>query len=251
METNIYAAEEVSKGRNKLLYIILIILLVLVIALGALSLYLFANGNNGGSGIDTSSSATSDSNNRANASLSRSSSSNSTMSNSEKEITEERKNTTFRNTIWGDSLETVQKYETEDGFVVDENMYGVYTRVSGKDVELAYMFENDKLVEAIYNFDIDGYKGRMAIGQYYSLQEELCKIYGEPYHDEIIPLTSQALIDHADEYTRIELGYVAYMTEWKTDKTHISLLLGNNNYKMFLSIQYLDINHEPDSDGNL
>lgn len=165
---------------------------------------------------------------------------------------EPRKGTTFINGIWGDSLETVQKYETEKDFeVVDMDdgtvSFGGYTIVNGRtNTGVIYRFENNKLFQGGYVFDTTGVQGGSVINTYYSLQENLSSLYGKPSKDAIVPLVEQRLIDYAGPSDALKYGYVGYISEWTTEDTNIGMVLSSQNYTFSLIINYTDINYVED-----
>jgi len=159
---------------------------------------------------------------------------------------------TFRNGVWGDSLETVQKYETANDFEfinMDDGTvsYGGYTIVNGRtNTGVVYRFKNNKLFQGGYVFDTTGVRGGSVINEYYSLQEDLSTLYGKPSKAEIVPLVEQRLIDYAGPSDALKFGYVGYISEWTTDDTAIGMVLSSKNYTFSLIINYIDINYQED-----
>lgn len=116
---------------------------------------------------------------------------------------------------------------------------------------MAYIFDNNKLYQGFYSLDLSKNRGGTGRGIYGSFEDVLTELYGKPEIDEIIPLTSQRLIDAAGANTAIELGYVAYRTVWETDTTRIEMILGTYDYVMGIYISYTDINYQtnPEKSG--
>lgn len=182
-----------------------------------------------------------------------SSSSQSASPSSSSAVDEPTRETTFRNGIWGDTLEIIKKYDNAKGFEVinaDDGTfyYAGYATVNGyTNTKVIYHFDyNGTLFHGVYGFDVGGIKGGAAIREYEALKEDLIKLYGAPVRDEVMPLTTQSLIDYAGPEDSIEYGYTAYIAQWENDKSEIHIMLGSEKHKMILSLEYTDINHVED-----
>ena len=160
------------------------------------------------------------------------------------EAVTQRKNTDFRDIIWGDDIDTLIQYEGDD-YDLSDNIYTYERKVAGYD---AYTFftvgDDEKIHSAGYSFMNTYTVGSQYISQYNILKKSLTEKYGEPYEDEIIPLETQSLIDTAGESKALEYGYVVYRSRWKTNTSEIMLGMMSENYNIGLIIQYNDINYE-------
>lgn len=163
------------------------------------------------------------------------------------EVIEQREGTTFRNTIWGDDIDTIKKYETKINLesLDDGSLFG-NVRVNGYKAFAFYHFNDNKLHDGLYLFDLGYTSGGQFISTYNSLKESLTKKYGNPTHDKIIPYQKESLIEYAGSSKALEYGYVSYAASWETDDTLIILGLSSQNYEIGLTLQYLDKNYEPD-----
>lgn len=161
----------------------------------------------------------------------------------------EKENTDFRNVCWGDSLETVKKYETSktllssgnnaDSLIYEDTLLGYSTYI-------IYSFENDKLYEASYGLKEEYTNSGQYIPQYQAIKNSLKEIYGKPIEDVIIPLEKQSLIDIAGDSTALRYGYVVYRAKWETETTNIMIGMQAQNYEVGTVIQYLDKNYKED-----
>lgn len=159
------------------------------------------------------------------------------------EAVTQRKNTDFRDIIWGDDIDTLIQYEGDD-YDLSDNIYAYERKVAGYD---AYTFfavgDDEKIHSAGYSFMNTYTVGSQYISQYNILKKSLTEKYGEPYEDEIIPLETQSLIDTAGESKALEYGYVAYRTRWTTDNSDIILGMISKNYDPAIIIKYDDVNY--------
>lgn len=164
----------------------------------------------------------------------------------EEEDIEERENTTFRNSIWGDSMETVKKYENAKLAEQDSDTLLYTDTLLGMSVNVLYYFDNDKLFETGYIIDENYSNGGQYLQSYNNLKKSLTEIYGEPATSEPIKYETDDLIELAGESKALEYGYIAYMTSWNTDKTLIKLALFYQNYVPTYGIVYTDTSYEKD-----
>lgn len=168
-------------------------------------------------------------------------------SEADEEIIEQREGCTFRSSIWGDDVDTVKKYETKINLepTEDGGLFGK-TTVSGYDTYTFYCFENEKLYEGLYLFNLNYTSGGQFITAYNSLKNSLIQKYGTPSIDMIIPNEKESLIEHAGPSKALEYGYVAYTATWEKDNTSIMLTMSSQDYEAGIVIQYRDINYKPD-----
>lgn len=167
---------------------------------------------------------------------------------STEDVLVERENTTFRNAIWGDDMETVKKYETEIALEEGENSLIGQTTIVGLESDIVYYFDSQgKLYQGIYGIKTkEGVGEGVYISDYNNLKNKLTELYGEPVSDEIIPLTDQSQIDYTGEENSLKFGYTAYKTIWNTETTEILLGMQSQNYQVYTMLAYTDINYEED-----
>lgn len=159
---------------------------------------------------------------------------------------EKRADADFRNAKWGDDIETVKKYEIEISLSESENQLAGETNIGGYDSYAGFLFDDNKLYEGLYAFPLNYSNAGQYIPVYDNLKDMLTQKYGEPYEDEIIPLTKQSQIDLAGPAHALEYGYVVYRSQWQTDETNIMLGMSAEDYEVGLVITYIDKNYEKD-----
>lgn len=166
---------------------------------------------------------------------------------------EKRSNVTFRNTCWGDSIETVM--ENEEGAPVDRDNEGLAYEgtLDGHPVYILYTFQNGRLVEGGYALTEHYTNGGQYIALYEQWENTLSKQYGNPDPETsgIAKYVDDSLIDAAGPARALEYGYVTYVDDWYTSSTHIRMGLISSNYEITLMISYYDkVNYKSDdTDG--
>lgn len=161
-----------------------------------------------------------------------------------------RESTTFRNTIWGDSIDIVKENETDE-LVSEENINNktVLTYKSfllGNELYVSYIFDEDKLYQCIYSDIIATLSSEQYIQTYNSWQKSLIELYGEPSLNKIMKYKPDYMIEAWGEGTSLNLGQTAYISEWELQSTKIQLGLMKQNDKINLGIVYTDINYKED-----
>lgn len=158
-----------------------------------------------------------------------------------------RENTTFRNSCWGDDIETVKKYEDAESPEQDEDGNLLYEgEILTYKSYIIYFFEDNKLVNGMYGLNEEYTSGGQYISQYEALKNGLKEIYGEPIEDVIIPMEKQSLIDIAGSSTALENGYVVYRSTWETETSKIVCGMQAQNFEIGTIIQYTDKNYKED-----
>lgn len=153
----------------------------------------------------------------------------------------------FRIGFWNDDIDTINKYETAKFEGISEDEYGttmMYSgTVTGKNAYIFYLFDGDgKLYKGAYQLTDTYNEGSMYISVFDSLKDSLTEIYGKPISDKKNKLTS--LANYTDDGTALQLGYVVYGTEWKTDTSKISLGMLGVNYEINILIDYVNPAHK-------
>lgn len=154
------------------------------------------------------------------------------------------RNGDFRIGFWGDSIDTINLYETAEYVSTDSDNSGLLFsgKVSNYEADIAYYFDSTgKLYQGIYQITEDYSQGSVYITTYNTLKENLASIYGTPSSDTKKNISS--LAPYTDEGTALELGYTVYRTCWETETTTITLIMMSQNYKVNLLLSYEDINH--------
>lgn len=138
----------------------------------------------------------------------------------------------FRNTSWGMTKSQVKS--AEKSTFVDEisNVLLYRDRLVGIDVNVGYIFIDNKLVRAAYSFQEKYTNKNDHIRDYNSITEILKKKYGKPKLDEQDWSNSLYTEDVEDYGLAISIGHLAYTSEWDTPKTDITHSLFGNNYEI-------------------
>ncbi len=153
-----------------------------------------------------------------------------------------------RNARWGDSIERIKKYETEDLLEETSDSLMYETSIGGAEAYLIYYFENDELYRVGYSLK-DVYSAGQYVNYVYSFANSLTEKYGEPEEGSgLIKFERDSLIESAGEASSLEYGYTAYKYEWYTDRTKILLGANSQNYDVYMILGYQDINHIEESD---
>ena len=162
-------------------------------------------------------------------------------------IIPQREDADFRNAKWGDSKETIIENEsivlaeTEVGLIGEDRINEFATWV------IYAIDSNNKLYKALYDFNkLDYSNAGQYIPVYNSLKDSLTEKYGEPIGDGVFNLEDEQTIALAGETRALRLGYIAYSAKWETDNTIIIIGLMSQNNTMHVTIQYEDMNYEPD-----
>ena len=144
----------------------------------------------------------------------------------------------FRHTNWGMSPEEVIASETMAPIEKDEKMIKYKTQILDKNVELLYVFAQNKLIGASYKLDENYLNSERFIQTYTRFKEELIKKYGQPAK-EITHWKNDAFKSDRSRWgIALSLGYLEYFTFWETPGTTVSCGLKENNYYVLCSVEY-------------
>ena len=144
----------------------------------------------------------------------------------------------FRHTNWGMSPEEVIASETMAPIEKDEKMIKYKTQILDKNVELLYLFAQNKLIGASYKLDENYLNSERFIKTYTRFKEELVKKYGQPAK-EITHWKNDAFKSDRSKWgIALSLGYLEYFTFWETPGTTVSCGLKENNYYVLCSVEY-------------
>ena len=144
----------------------------------------------------------------------------------------------FRYTRWGMTPEEVIASETMAPIEKNEKMIKYKTQILDKNVELLYLFAQDKLIGASYRLDENYLNSERFIKTYARFKEELIKKYGQP-NKEITHWKNDAFKSDRSKWgIALSLGYLEYFTFWETPGTTVSCGLKENNYNVLCSVEY-------------
>jgi hypothetical protein len=144
----------------------------------------------------------------------------------------------FRHTKWGMTPEEVTASETMTPTEKDEKKIKYKTRILNKNVELLYLFAQNKLIGASYKLDENYINSERFIKTYDRFKGELIKKYGPPKKD-ITHWKNEAFKSDRSKWGKaLSFGYVEYFTYWEAPGTTVSCELKEQNYYVLCSIDY-------------
>ena len=144
----------------------------------------------------------------------------------------------FRYTRWGMTPEEVIASETMAPIEKDETMIKYNTQILNKNVELLYLFAQNKLIGASYKLDENYLNSERFIKAYTRFKGELIKKYGQP-NKEITQWKNDAFKSDRSKWgIALSLGYLEYFTFWEIPGTTVSCGLKEKNYYVLCSIEY-------------
>ncbi len=103
---------------------------------------------------------------------------------------------------------------------------------------IAYGFENGKLANGMYMFELDHENADAYIKDFDDLKEKLTGLYGEPPTDALLWNDDQYKEDVQNYGTAVAEGQLTYIAVWETDITRITLHLRGDNNDISLTLIY-------------
>ena len=147
----------------------------------------------------------------------------------------------FRFTKWGMTPAEVISSEKMDPVEKDEKMIKYKTQILDKNVELLYVFAQNKLIGASYRLDENYLNSERFIQAYTRFKEELIKKYGPP-NKEITNWENDAFKSDRSKWgIALSLGYLEYFSFWETPGTTVSCGLKEKNYYVLCSVEYWSV----------
>lgn len=148
-------------------------------------------------------------------------------------------NYTFRYTRWGMTPEDVIASETKlEPIEKSENLIKYKTQVLGKNVELVYLFAQNKLIGSSYKLDDNYLNSQHFINTYNEFKEKLIQKYGPAQKDETIWSNDVYRNLSSKRGLALSLGHVEYFATWETPDTMINCTLKEVNYYVNCSVNY-------------
>ncbi len=146
---------------------------------------------------------------------------------------------TFRNAKWGMSAKEVTASESGvDPASIDENTIRYKTQILGKNVELMYLFYQNKLTGATYRLEDNYLNSNHFLNTYNKFKAALTQKYGPP-QDEAITWTNDTLRNVSlKRGLALSLGHTEYYSSWETPQTTINMSLKEDNYHVQCRIDY-------------
>ncbi len=152
----------------------------------------------------------------------------------------------FRSTTWGMSPDEVKEVETLNFVAQDDDQGMIYLMYQGSvgnmDVILGYMFVNNELATASYDFKETYLSMGQYIEQYNRIKGILKDNYGSPTHD-LENWNNETLKEYTDLATGISLGYVTLNTQFDTDDMMVQTELETVNFETSHTVLYFSKSH--------
>ena len=146
---------------------------------------------------------------------------------------------TFRFTSWGMTSEEVIASEPKlDPIEKSENFIKFKTQVLGKNVELAYLFVQNKLIGSTYKLEDNYINSRHFISTYQKFKTALAQKYGPAKKEEIIWLNDAYRNVGNKKGLALSLGHLEYFASWETPDTTIASSLKEENFYVNCSVVY-------------
>ncbi len=148
-------------------------------------------------------------------------------------------NYTFRFTRWGMSSEEVIASESKlDPIAKSENFIKYKTQILGKNVELIYLFSQNKLIKSSYKLEDNYINSQHFITTYQKFKVALSQKYGPAKKEEIIWLNDAYRNVSNKRGLALSLGHVEYFAFWETPVTSIACSLKEENFYVNCAIEY-------------
>ena len=166
-------------------------------------------------------------------------------------VVEDRSNLNIRNSKWGDSQETVLRYETAEKQFNDTGFLQFLGEVAGKEnTQIAYWFnENDELYEVGYFFFEDYINYDFYVSDFESLYDKMVEKYGEGKNKD---QTGGLYKYTTSEGHALQLGYKFWERTWDLDDMTIDMgLYCDNEIHFFIYYNSKEIEPAKTDNGDL
>jgi hypothetical protein len=145
----------------------------------------------------------------------------------------------FRHTRWGMTQEEVIGSEDKmDPVEKTENTIKYKAQILGKNVELLYLFAQNKLIGSSYKLDDNYLNSYHFIGTYNKFKQALIRKYGQPDKDTTNWLNDTYKSDYNKWGLALSLGHTEYAASWNTQNTTIECSLKEENYYVLCLVKY-------------
>ena len=148
-------------------------------------------------------------------------------------------NYTFRFTRWGMGPEEVISSESKlDPVEKSETFIKYKTQILGRNVELVYLFAQNKLIRSSYKLDDNYLNSQHFITTYQKFKVALAQKYGPAKKEEIIWLNDAYRNVNNKRGLALSLGHVKYLAFWETPDTTIACSLKEENLYVNCTLDY-------------
>jgi hypothetical protein len=150
----------------------------------------------------------------------------------------------FRQVHWGQSLAEVLQSESSPPGARQENALFYRTDFAGLNCILVYMFDNDRLYQAGYIFDLTHDDLNQFIFDYKTLFDRLGEEFGKPEEDQVLWLNETYRNTPRAFGTAVSLGHLVCQASWRTPATIIRIRLWGADRRINLGIGYFSLAYE-------
>jgi hypothetical protein len=150
--------------------------------------------------------------------------------------------TDFRNTKWGMSLQevmSVEKIAKSDIKFQSASQFAITATVASYPCFIYYIFAFDKLVRAVYVFNITHTNKTDFVNvDFPKVRDSLITKYGKPAEDEQYWKDDLYKDDPSDWGMAVAVGHLQLYALWQTSSTHIVEYLSGDNFDISLRVEY-------------
>ncbi len=146
----------------------------------------------------------------------------------------------FRKTNWGMSKAQVRKSETGKNLAGGKDL-AYRIKVAGLDALLFYVFVDNKLVTAHYDFTNKHSNKNSYLTDYSSIQKILKKKYGNPDSDDTNWLNDLYKDEYQSRGMALAVGHLSKFSEWKNTDTKILLGIYGDNFEISHNVSYYSV----------
>ena len=148
-------------------------------------------------------------------------------------------NYNFRYTSWGMSQEAVIDSEEKiDPVEKTDNLIKYKTQILGKNVELIYLFAQNKLIGSSYRLDENYIVSQRFIRTYKRFKQALMEKYGQPEKETTSWLNDTYKNDRNKWGLALSLGHIVYAALWNTPNATIECSLRGEDFYILCLVEY-------------
>lgn len=144
----------------------------------------------------------------------------------------------FRKVKWGMTKSQVKKSEVAMPSKEEKGLLRYLGEVAGLKCLIDYSFVADTLCMAGYIFINKHANKTLYINDYETLKEILIEKYGTPSTDRTVWYDDLYRDDPEDWGLAVSIGHLAYVSQWETNPTNVSLGLIGDNFDITLGVTY-------------
>jgi hypothetical protein len=141
--------------------------------------------------------------------------------------------------------EVISAEEKMDPIERTENMVKYKTQILEKNVDLYYIFAQDKLIGSMYKLNDNYLNSDHFIQTYFQFKQILTKKYGPPSREITNWLNDTHRYNKNKLGLALSLGQIQYSTVWRAPGKTIECSLREENFNILCLVQYysIDLSH--------